>query len=305
MTFKPSQFFSRSLSAKGSADRANPPTPAATSPSRSGDAAAGFISAGTPIPAECGAGDRLRPVLEADPYRHGTVATALGAELMPPLVAATQDAPKVAGPAEKRISVELPDLVQRYRKHENSHLQLGWHAYCWVSAQADRAAAIDQAEAAIVAAGLEGHRVRVDRDIACFWVAALFGWPEAHRLNISIIRALAPLILRNKAAAVETWVLREAYAKQARALWQTIVAAEQKPAAEWVRAQVTQLLPRAQKRANRRISRRILAAWQAVQRLTYAELLSFRADVERRVSELSAKIEPSAGTSEMAMMATG
>jgi hypothetical protein len=69
---------------------------------------------------------------------------------------------------------------------------------------------------------------RLDRFVACYWIATALGWDDAWRIRYAALRELLPLFGRN--AATEEYCLRPSLAAATRALWARMVA-EKLPAA--------------------------------------------------------------------------
>jgi hypothetical protein len=122
-------------------------------------------------------------------------------------------------------------------------VRLGWLADQWIAQQARHAVARPDAVRRIVERlreeGLRGELLRVNRVVALYWLAHLFGYKAAKGLPLSTLRAMLPLIKRQPRTGL--WVVRAAKAAEAKALWARIVA--QKPTAAAVRAEVSKLRP--------------------------------------------------------------
>ena len=93
---------------------------------------------------------------------------------------------------------------------------LGKVSAAWIAAQPDRAQALKDLKAALVAADLATAAGRVDRYVALFWVAYLLGWDEAQELRVAAIRELSRLVARN--SATEEYAIRRGLEAPTRAL---------------------------------------------------------------------------------------
>ena len=134
----------------------------------------------------------------------------------------------------------LRDVVEHYRQAELRPLWLGRVSHLWVADQDDRAKALKELKAALVADDLATAAGRVDRFIHVYWVARLFGEDDAQQLRVAALRELCPLVRRN--AANEEYAIRKNCDRAARALWNRMRRNGLSAAA--VREEVLKILPK-------------------------------------------------------------
>jgi hypothetical protein len=130
-------------------------------------------------------------------------------------------------------------------------LRLGCLAWQWVSQQPDRPAAVQQLRKALADLGITGEAARVNRVIACYWVARLLGADTVELLPLSTVRALCPLVKRDP--VTEQWDVRPGLGDLARGLMRQIL--ERHLTAKAIADQVTALRPRKDKPVQPRLVR--------------------------------------------------
>jgi hypothetical protein len=181
------------------------------------------------------------------PERAGTTPTAIAADLAQ-ILARQKDA-EIEGrpgphPAETPVKasekpVTLDDVLREFRSGDLMPLRLGRVAYLYVRDQPHRPQALRDLKGALCADDQVTAAGRVDRYLAIYWVARLFGWKDAQRLRVAAIRELRGLIARN--AATEEWQIRKGLDEPARALWMRML--NERLPAHVVRLEVLKILP--------------------------------------------------------------
>jgi hypothetical protein len=126
-------------------------------------------------------------------------------------------------------TLNLDALVAEWRsadrKAAHAAIRLGDLANRWIRrqlterVQPDRACAVKAIHDALAADGLAGEAVRVNRFVGIYHVARLLGPTEAEQVQVTTLRALLPLVRRDKYGQ---WSLRTSYRDATIALWQRI-----------------------------------------------------------------------------------
>lgn len=101
-----------------------------------------------------------------------------------------------------------------------------------------RAEAVEAIGTQLRAAGFTARGADVNRTIACYNVARIYGDAEARLLPLRTLRAFTATIKRN--TADETWSIRAKHQEAFYALWQRVVAGEVKP--DQVQVEVDRIL---------------------------------------------------------------
>jgi len=135
---------------------------------------------------------------------------------------------------------DIAAVIGEYRKADLRPLWLGQVTYRWIAEQPDRAKALREVKSALVREDLATAAGRVDRYVAIYWVARLFGLDEAQSLRVAAIRELVRLVARNQAE--ETYSIRKGCEAPARALWRRMV--RERLTAAIVRNEVFKIRPR-------------------------------------------------------------
>jgi hypothetical protein len=155
----------------------------------------------------------------------------------PPL----RDVVAAATPAAKPLTLEtiVAEVVTADRNDTETVLRIGKMLSRWSSRQPDPAAAIAEARAALVAVGLAGDKIRTDRYVGLYRVAALFGADVARKMAPSALRHFLPMIHLTPDGH---WRVRAKIEKQAREIF-TKAGTERLTAAD-IGQRVSKLRPR-------------------------------------------------------------
>ena len=141
----------------------------------------------------------------------------------------------------------LDTVLEQFRLYELRPLSLGKYVVDWLAHQPElpeaeqlpRGEALRRVRFGLVQQNQVTLAARLDRFVACYWIAMEFGWDDACRLRYAAIRELLPLFGRN--AATEEYELRPEKAAATRALWGRMLA--EKLTSDAVRAEVRKIRP--------------------------------------------------------------
>jgi hypothetical protein len=162
------------------------------------------------------------------------------------------------GDAETKIQVKahprkppqaptLEIVLEQFRLYELRPLPIGKFCVQWLQHQPEldadkqlpRSEALRRIREGLAKRDQVSLAARLDRFIACYWIATALGWDNACKLRYAAIRELAPLFGRN--AANEEYVLRPERAERTKALWARMLS--EHLTAEAVRAEVRKIRP--------------------------------------------------------------
>jgi len=168
----------------------------------------------------------------------------------------------------------LEDVLDQFRLYELRPLLLGRFCVQWLQHQPElakeqqlaRGEALKKIREGLAKQDQISLAARLDRFIACYWIAMELGWNDACKLRYAAIRELLPLFGRN--AATEEYVLRPERAEATRALWARMVSDHL--TAETVRSEVRRIRPPQTVRMHGR-SGRLAAIRRDTQRLKARE----------------------------------
>jgi hypothetical protein len=141
----------------------------------------------------------------------------------------------------------LEIVLEQFRLYELRPLTIGKFCVQWLQHQPELAAdkqlprgeALRRIREGLAKQDQVTLAARLDRFIACYYVATVLGWEDAWKLRYAAIRELLPLFGRN--AALEEYELRPERAAATRALWSRMLA--EHLTAEAVRAEVRKIRP--------------------------------------------------------------
>jgi hypothetical protein len=119
----------------------------------------------------------------------------------------------------------LEVVLEQFRLYELRPLSIGKFCAEWLAHQPElpadqqlpRSEALKRIRTGLAQQDQVTLAARLDRFIACYWIATELGWTSAWKLRYAAIRELLPLFGRN--AATEEYCLRPDKAEATRALW--------------------------------------------------------------------------------------
>jgi hypothetical protein len=159
-------------------------------------------------------------------------------------------AAEIAVKAHGRKPPQPPTLdvvLEQFRLYEQRPLTIGKFCVQWLRHQPElerdkqlaRGEALRRIREGLAKQDQVTLAARLDRFIACYFVAQSLGWEVAWKLRYAAIRELMPLFGRN--AATEEYVLRPELAEVTRALWARMLA--EHLTADVVRKEVGRIRP--------------------------------------------------------------
>jgi len=188
--------------------------------------------------------------------------------------------------------ITLEVVLEQFRLFELRPLTIGKFCVQWLRHQPELAAeeqlprgeALRRIRQGLVQRDQVSMAARLDRYIACYFVALALGWDDGWKLRYAAIRELMPLFGRN--AATEEYVLRPERERATRGLWARMVA--ERLTAETVRGEVRKIRPPKSFRLHGR-SGRLATIRRDLQRLKAPEDLL---EVIRLAQERLARLAP-------------